>query len=114
MIYYCRVSQDEDCFVVEFPEVAGVLTYGESTEEALSMATDALNLMLASMVEDGAPLPKSKIRKGAGYFSVEVNPSIVAAAEIRQARKAAGLTQKQMAARLKVANCLGHSLKLAI
>lgn len=138
MIYYCRLYRDEDCYSVEFPDVAGAATYGETLKEALAMAKDALNLVLASMAEDGLPLPKSKIRKGPSYYPVEVKTSILAAAQIRQARKAAGLTQKQMAARLniayqvyqkledpdrsnptvktlaQVACALGHSLQIAI
>jgi len=138
MIYFCKIFRDGDYYSVEFPDVAGVLTYGKTLEEAQAMSRDALNLMLASIVEDGQPLPKSKPRKGTGIYAIEVNPSIMAAAEIRQARKAAGLTQKQMAARLnvayqvyqkledpdrsnptiktlaQVARCLGHNLKVAI
>ena len=138
MIYYCKAYRDENCYSIAFPDVAGAFTYGKTLEEALSMAKDALNLMLASMVEDGQPLPKSKVRKGSNFYPVEVNTSILAAAEIRQARKAAGLTQKEMATRLnvayqvyqkledpdrsnptiktlaKVARCLGHNLELAI
>ncbi|MBX9879555.1 MAG: type II toxin-antitoxin system HicB family antitoxin [Candidatus Obscuribacterales bacterium] len=138
MIYYCKAYRDEDCYSVEFPDITGTSTYGKTLEEALAMAKDALNLMLAAMVDDGEPLPKSKSRKAAGYYPVEVKPSILAAAEIRQARKAAGLTQKEMANRLnvayqvyqkledpdrsnptiktltQVARCLGHDLKLAI
>lgn len=103
MIYYCRIYQDDDCFSVRFPDVPGALTYGKSVDQALRMAKDALNLVLASLVEDGEPLPKSKSHGRKNYYAIEVEPTIVAAARIRDARRAAGLTQKQMASRLNVA-----------
>ena len=138
MIYYCKIYPDDGCFSVMFPDVPGAVTFGETVEEALEMADEALNLLLSSMVDESQPLPKSKIRKEPGYYPIDVKPSIVASAQIRQARKAAGLTQKEMAARLNIAyqvyqkledpdksnptvktlsqlaRCLGHNLKIAI
>lgn len=103
MKYWARFYRDGDCISVEFPDVPGALTYGETQNEAERMAFEALNGVLASMVDDGVPLPPAGRYEGLEFHPVEVKPTVLAAAHIRGARKAAGLTQKEMAARLDIA-----------
>jgi antitoxin HicB len=138
MKYWGRFYQDGDCISVEFPDVPGALTYGETLDEAKKMASEALNGVLASMVDDSLPLPPAGRHEGFEFHPVEVKPTVLAAAHIRGARKAAGLTQKEMAARLdvayqvyqkledpeksnptvktlaRIAGALGHTLEIAI
>ena len=40
------ITKEEDGYVVTFPDVSGVNTDGDTVEEALEYAEDALNLML--------------------------------------------------------------------
>lgn len=46
-----------DGISVEFPDLPGCLTCGDTTEEALSMAKEAMALHLYGMEQDGDPIP---------------------------------------------------------
>ena len=44
-------------YVVTCPVLPGVVTQGETIEEARAMAADAIHLYLQSLLEDGEPIP---------------------------------------------------------
>ncbi|MBN1241080.1 MAG: type II toxin-antitoxin system HicB family antitoxin [Spirochaetales bacterium] len=44
---------------VDFPDLPGCVTAGDTLEEALSMAREALSLHLYGMLEDGDAIPES-------------------------------------------------------
>jgi len=46
-------------YVVEFPDIEGCFTSGESLDDAIEMAKDVLPLMLCSLEDRGAEIPKS-------------------------------------------------------
>lgn len=50
-------KEADGSYSVEFPDVAGCYTSGETLPEAVEMAADALCLMLYDMEEDGEELP---------------------------------------------------------
>ena len=52
-------SIDPDGISVEFPDLPGCLTCGETEEEAMEMAKEALSLHLWGMEDDGDPIPQS-------------------------------------------------------
>lgn len=68
----------EDGISVEFPDIPGCLTCGDTEEEALSMAREALALCLYGMEEDGEPIPeptpayKVKASEGQAVVLVDV------------------------------------------
>jgi predicted RNase H-like HicB family nuclease len=47
----------EGGYVVTFPALPGLVTEGETLEEARAMATDALRCYLEGHLEDGLPVP---------------------------------------------------------
>ncbi len=47
----------EGGYVVTFPAVPGLVTEGETLEEARAMAKDALRCYLEGHLEDGLPIP---------------------------------------------------------
>jgi len=49
---------DADGISVEFPDLPGCLTCGDTQEEALNMAREAMSLHLYSMEEDGDEIPE--------------------------------------------------------
>jgi antitoxin HicB len=51
------IPQPEGGFVVSVPELPSVVTEGETVEEALAMAKDAIEGYLATMREEGWKLP---------------------------------------------------------
>src|SRR5437868_9690645 len=51
---------EEGGFVVTCPALPGLVTEGDTLEEARRMAEDALRGYLESLVEDGLPIPSDK------------------------------------------------------
>lgn len=56
-IFPAILSFDEDGISVEFPDLPGCLTCGDSTEEAINRAKEALGLHLYSMEKDNEFIP---------------------------------------------------------
>ena len=52
---------EEGGYVVTCPALPGLVTEGDTMEEARSMADDALRLYLETLIEDGLPIPTDKI-----------------------------------------------------
>ncbi|WP_106766878.1 type II toxin-antitoxin system HicB family antitoxin [Paenibacillus faecalis] len=57
-IFPAIFEYNEDGISVEFPDIPGALTCGDTDEEALYMAKDCLALHLYGMEEDGEPIPE--------------------------------------------------------
>ena len=49
---------EEGGYVVRYPALPGLVTEGDSLEEARAMATDAIRGYLESLRKDGLPVPK--------------------------------------------------------
>ncbi|AXU28783.1 TPA: type II toxin-antitoxin system HicB family antitoxin [Clostridioides difficile] len=58
-VYPAILSYDNDGISVEFPDLPGCLTCGDTTEEALKMAKEALGLHLYGMEEDNDIIPNA-------------------------------------------------------
>ena len=54
---YPAVFHEEDGYWVEFPDLTGCVTEGDTIEETMSMAQEALGLWLVSQIEMGNELP---------------------------------------------------------
>jgi len=50
MEYYCTVTKDGDLYGVEFPDLPSIITVGSTHDEAINLATEALNAALESDV----------------------------------------------------------------
>jgi predicted RNase H-like HicB family nuclease len=51
--------EPEGGYTVTCPSLPGLVTYGETLEEARAMAADAIEGYLECLSEDGLPLPES-------------------------------------------------------
>lgn len=60
-----RISwSDEDrVFIAEVPELPGCMAHGETREEALEQAREAMALWLEAAREHGDPVPEAKERR---------------------------------------------------
>lgn len=56
-VYPAIFTPEEVGFSVRFPDIAGCFTSGETIEEAMSMAEDALCLMIYDMEENQEDIP---------------------------------------------------------
>ena len=52
---------EEGGFVVTCPALPGLVTEGDTMEEARRMAEDALRLYVETLIEDGLPIPSDKV-----------------------------------------------------
>ncbi|MFZ4617264.1 MAG: helix-turn-helix domain-containing protein [Rectinemataceae bacterium] len=99
--YFCRLDPDpEGGFTAVFPDLPGCLTEGETVDEALAMAAEALNGCLESDVAHGFPLPDAATGPGEGLYPVAVEPHILVAWELRKLR--GDLSQSEIASRLGI------------
>ena len=92
MTYNCNITPKEGKFFVQFPDIPNAITLGNTQEEALSMAGDVLNGILASHLDNRYPISEPIYTAG---YSVEVSPKVAFAIELRKAR--ANHTQKEVA-----------------
>lgn len=90
---------------VRFPDFPGVVTFGNSFDEAVEMASEALAAVLESDFDRDQHLPKTrrvKTKKGEKLAFIPIEPEIKTAYLLRYWRESAGLTQKQLADRLDI------------
>lgn len=56
-IYQAVLTPDEDGYSVEVPDLPGCFTHGDTIEDALFMAADAMSTYVAALLADGKQPP---------------------------------------------------------
>jgi len=56
-------SQEDDVFVAEVPELPGCTAHGDTPEDALASAQQAIELWIEAAKEFGDPIPQLKGRR---------------------------------------------------
>ena len=51
---------EESGYTVTVPSLPGCVTQGETIEEAIAMAKDAIRLFIETLVENGEPVPEER------------------------------------------------------
>ena len=100
MHYFAKMTKSEGVYQISFPDLPNVITYGETKEEALKNASDALNGVLECDYEAGFSLPKPKQKAGKGFYPVDVLPHVEFPYRLRQMRN--GRTQTEIAKKLGI------------
>ena len=76
---YPAIFHREESYWVEFPDLEGCVTDGETLEEAMENSQEAMGLYLAALLEENKPLPVAsdikeiKTDSIVSYVSVDVN-----------------------------------------
>src|SRR5689334_23326527 len=100
MRYTAKITREGRRWLAEFVDAPGCQTFASSKEELLSVLEDALAGWLEAHLVDGdAPPRPKKLRQRAGFWPVEVEPSLSIAIQLRWARQDAGLSQADLAKR---------------
>lgn len=99
MHYVAKLTREGKFWLAEFPDCPGCQTFGQSEKQAISMAREALDGWLEAHLATGDAPPRPRRKRG---VSVDVDPRIAAAVEVRWLREDSGLTQAQVAQRLRV------------
>ncbi len=78
MFYTPRIYEEDGAYLVEFPDLLGTLTYGETLEEAKAMAKDAMDLTLMCYNDEGTPWPEAKTEPDEehGFYAIDVSPEV--------------------------------------
>jgi antitoxin HicB len=63
-------DQEEGGYTVSVPALPGCVTQGETIEEAITMAKDAIRLFIETLVENGEPVPEEREHPQAITISV--------------------------------------------
>ena len=59
--YIALIRKDPDsCYGVDFPDFLGCISAGDTLQEALINAAEALSFHIEGMEEDGLAIPRSK------------------------------------------------------
>lgn len=74
-------SEDDGGFSIHFPDIEGCYTCGKDLEDGLSMANDALSLMLVEMEDSQDPIPApssiTSIKLKDGEFSTLITADTI-------------------------------------
>jgi antitoxin HicB len=98
-IFDARLEADPDGgFVVTFPDVPEAITAGETREEALANATEALGLALRGIASFGRGLPQRTRHPGLVPIAVEAADALKLA--LVEAFRQSGLTKTEFGRRL--------------
>ena len=100
MNYTAVIKKSNGAYLVEFPDIPSINTYGETVKGALHNAKEALNGCLESDFERGFKLPKRTKRKYRNGYAIEVEPHISLAYQLRKIRN--GMSQSQIAKKLGI------------
>jgi antitoxin HicB len=84
---------------VTCPRLPIVATFGETEEDALAHAADAIETALASMIDDGEDIPRPSPRGKGVAVSLPAMASLKL--QLHWALRAAGITRAELGRRLK-------------
>lgn len=100
LAYSAHIEQQDDTYLVTFPDLENVMTYGATLDEALANAEEALNGCIESDFERNFSLPSPSVISGENTFSIPVAPHIAIAIMLRSLR--ADRPQVEVARQLKI------------
>jgi antitoxin HicB len=99
MDYPATVRRDDnDTWLVTFPDIEGV-TYGDTLEEALAHASDALATILEAYIKDRRPIPPPSTRRT--KYRVTVPALVDAKVRLYEAMQAAKVGKAELGRRLQ-------------
>ena len=98
-VYGAAIAERDGDFVVSVRDLPEVVTSGDTLEEALELAADAVEAIVIWRMENDKDLPPpSRVRKG--EHPVPVPARLAAKASVYSAWKSADLTKVELARRL--------------
>lgn len=100
LAYPARIEKQEDCYLVSFPDLENIATYGNSLDEALRNAEEALNGCIESDFERNFRIPEPSELQGETVYRIAVAPHIAVAIMLRKLR--ADQTQMEIARKLNI------------
>ena len=101
----CRIkySKSDKCWYVESPGFyEGIITYGNSLDDAKVMAAEAISGLLESYLEheDTFTIPKGRVLSG--WYDIEIDPGLAFALWLRKTRLSHNMTLAEVAEKMGV------------
>jgi antitoxin HicB len=90
---------DNDTFLVTFPDVEGAVTFGDTIEEALARAPEALATILEAYIKDRRPIPPPSTRRT--KYRVTVPALVDAKIQLYEAMRTAKVGKAELGRRLQ-------------
>ncbi len=98
--YPAKIKKSSGNYLVSFVDFENINTWGETVEQAIANAEEALNGCLESDFERGFKIPDPAVIKGRSIHYIPVKPHIAVALMLRKLR--AGKTQQEVARKLQI------------
>jgi antitoxin HicB len=100
LAYPAKLDKQDDGYLVTFPDLENVMTYGATMEEALHNAEEALNGCIESDFERNFSIPAPSDISSEEVFNIPVAPHIAVAIMLRALR--ADRPQAEVARQLNI------------
>lgn len=99
LLYPATITYDpgDNSYLVEFIDLPGCITEGDTLEEAVSNGREALTGFLASLFERNIPIPEPSTVRKKNIYLVEPEPDVAVPVMLRQLRESSKLTQSDVA-----------------
>jgi antitoxin HicB len=91
-----HITEDKS-YLVEFPDLPGCLTEGDTLDVAKQNAKEALTGYLSSIFERNLKIPNSSVLKGRNIYDIEPEPEVAVPILLRGLRETRKLTQGDIA-----------------
>jgi len=98
--YPARIKKTEGAYIVNFIDFESINTWGDTLDQALKNAEDALNGCLESDFERGFQIPDPSDIKGRNIHFIPLKPNIAISLILRKLR--GRRTQQEIASMLKI------------
>jgi len=70
-------SAEDDCYLVNVPELEGCMTHGDSLEAAVTHAKEAIDGYIESLKDRGLPIPKPLAEQDfSGKIPLRIDPNL--------------------------------------
>lgn len=92
-----RYLSEDKAYLVEFPDLPGCVTEGETLDAAKHNAKEALTGYLASVFERSLKIPSPSSPKGKHVYHIEPEPEVALPILLRKLRETKKLTQGDIA-----------------
>jgi antitoxin HicB len=100
LIWPARFTPESGGYVVTVPDIPEVITEGDSFEEAVEYAVDAIECVLAEYIRRRRDIPKPSRRSGRDIHAVALPAVASAKLELYSALRAAGIGKADLGRRL--------------
>jgi antitoxin HicB len=100
LAYSAKIEKQDDGYLVTFPDLENVITFGATIDEASHNAEEALNGCIESDFERNFSIPAPSDVSGPGIYTIPVAPHIAVAIMLRTLR--AGRPQAEIARQLNI------------